>query len=403
MMHDIYYIKQTLRLLRQEKLFSAVYIIGTGLSVAMVMTLSIIFYIRTGDMYPEINRSRMLVVQSGTERTDDGSENNSSLSYPFIEACFRPLESSGATVSAVLTNPNDEDYVQSEGGLQQLLVTVQYVDPAFWTVFPFRFLEGAPFGTAEWEAGMPVAVIASSLARRLFGEEEATGRYVSLNFRPYRISGVVRDASFLTEDSYALLWIPFTVIPSARTQTWGETGILGALHTYILAPRAGDVNRLRNEALENVRRYCTQFLPADISLLGQPDRYWQSTVRTYGGDVRNAEPDFARMLLLYGLVFLLLLAVPAVGLSGMIDSRIERRLSEMGIRRVFGAARGVLIRQIVSENFVFTLLGGVLGLLLAWSLVYAGRSWIMELGAEFVAIPPEGTEVFLQPSNVSSA
>lgn len=102
----------------------------------------------------------------------------------------------------------------------------------------------------------------------------------------------------------------------------------------------------------------------------QPESYWRSTFRFWS----NVAPDFGRILLVYGLLFFALLAVPAVSLSGMTGSRIERRLSEMGVRRAFGATRGMLMRQILGENFVFTLLGGVLGLALSCLLVYAGRS-----------------------------
>lgn len=38
---------------------------------------------------------------------------------------------------------------------------------------------------------------------------------------------------------------------------------------------------------------------------------------------------------------------------------MERRLSEMGVRRAFGAPVGTLMTQIISENFLFTALGGV--------------------------------------------
>ncbi len=73
---------------------------------------------------------------------------------------------------------------------------------------------------------------------------------------------------------------------------------------------------------------------------------------------------------------LLLLLVPALNLSGMVASRMERRLPEMAVRKAFGAKRRTLLGQVVGENLVLTLFGGVIGLCLAWTALYAWRDWV---------------------------
>lgn len=40
------YLKQAWALIRQERLFSSVYIVGTGLAISLVMVLSIVFYVK---------------------------------------------------------------------------------------------------------------------------------------------------------------------------------------------------------------------------------------------------------------------------------------------------------------------------------------------------------------------
>ena len=42
------YLKQAWALIRQERLFSSVYIVGTGLAISLVMVLSIVFYVKNG-------------------------------------------------------------------------------------------------------------------------------------------------------------------------------------------------------------------------------------------------------------------------------------------------------------------------------------------------------------------
>ena len=52
------YLKQAWETARQNRLFSSIYVVGTGLSIALTMTLFIIFYVKTAPIYPEYNRDR---------------------------------------------------------------------------------------------------------------------------------------------------------------------------------------------------------------------------------------------------------------------------------------------------------------------------------------------------------
>ena len=155
-----------------------------------------------------------------------------------------------------------------------------------------------------------------------------------------------------------------------------------------------DLADLKKEAEAAVERYGKTLHDKTFTALGQPDYYWQSIFRFWS----NSRPEYGKLVLQYGLVLLILLLVPAVSLSGMTDSRMERRLAEMGVWRAFGAPVTTLMMQIISENFLFTVLGGVFGLLLSYLLLYLSRSWIMQLDAIFVDVLPEGADVVFSPS-----
>jgi putative ABC transport system permease protein len=392
-MKSLNYFKQAWNLMRQEKLFSAIYIVGTGLSIMVVMVLSIVFYIKIANIYPETNRNRMLIVGSGVEKSKNNEDGwwSSNLSLNVIETCFQSLKSAEAVTA--LFEAREENYVQPDGSKEQLPVTVKYVDTKFWTVFPFRFVSGRPFTAADFQSGIPTAVIAESFAKRLFGDTEVTGKQVSLDFRSFRVCGVVKDASYVTGRTYAQLWIPYTV-NSGYKEIFGNGGSLGQMKAYILAPSASDLERVKQEAVENINRYNQTLGDLEFTINGQPDRHWQSVFRFWSNDTM----DFNKILLQYGLIFFVLLLVPAVSLSGMTDSRMERRMAEMGVRRAFGAPIHNLMEQIISENFLFTVLGGLIGLLSSYLFILLGRNWIMQLGQTYISTPPEGTEVILSPS-----
>ena len=76
----------------------------------------------------------------------------------------------------------------------------------------------------------------------------------------------------------------------------------------------------------------------------------------------NVEPDVTAARRSRFIIFLILLIVPAINLSSMTQSRLRRRVAEIGVRRAFGCTRMELLGQILGENFIVTLLAGVLGL-----------------------------------------
>ena len=57
-MNDMRYFRQALALMREEKLYSAMYIAGTALAVAFVMLIAEVYYIKMADIAPEVNRSK---------------------------------------------------------------------------------------------------------------------------------------------------------------------------------------------------------------------------------------------------------------------------------------------------------------------------------------------------------
>lgn len=387
------YVKQAWRLIRQESLFSLIYIIGTGLSISMVMTMLIVFYIRVADLYPETNRSRMLILKCGLAKpkTSEWSNSTDGFSRRTIDACFGSLQH--AETLSLMCRPNDnEKYVRSDAHPGQVRVLTKYVDEHFWEVFPFRFLAGKPFTAADVRSALPSAVISASLAQRLFGSTDVAGRTCTMDYEAFRIAGVVRDGSYALDRSFADIWIPYTRSAGVDTDS-DSSGLLGDLQVCALAPSEAEVEALKEEMADRIRRYAQTLDEWEFEVYGQPDRQWQTGFRSGGFD----NPDFGRIVLQYSLILFLLLFIPAVSLSGMADSRMERRAAEMGVRRAFGARTGTLMGQILVENLLFTLLGGLAGLLFSYGVVYLCRQWIMQIGQSAIDLPPVGTDVLFSP------
>ena len=81
----------------------------------------------------------------------------------------------------------------------------------------------------------------------------------------------------------------------------------------------------------------------------------------------------------YLYAILAFLFIPALNLCGMISTRMNSRLDEIGVRRAYGATTQQIISQVLYENLLLTFAGAIVGLLLSYLLVAGGYNWILTL------------------------
>lgn len=368
------YLRQAMQMLRQNKFFSIIYITGTGLAITMVMVLAILYYFRTGNIAPETNRDRMLVIQHGKilNKVEGQGNGSSRLSYSTIKECFYSMQTPEA-VTAILPIGEQTEFIQTPGSDEVYNGLVMGTDVTFWKIFQFRFLAGKPYTEEEFTSGIRKAVVSESLARRLFNTSDATGKTFLLNFEEYQVSGVVEDVPSIAQFCYAEMWIPFTNRPSQiQGSKWCDF-ILGHMQLYILAKKSGDFDAIRREAEENCRRYSANIPQYNFVLNEQPDTVLRAWLRTDS----FSSPEFMKVFIQIFSVVLLLLLVPSINLTGMTASRMKKRMEELGIRKAFGAQNKTLLLQILYENLLLTLLGGLIGLLISYGLIFILKGWLL--------------------------
>lgn len=359
------YIKQAWEMLRQNKLFSTIYIFGTALGITMVMFLAIYIYSITGSVYPETDRPRTYQVariEITPKNTTEHSNSSSLLSWRFVKECFYPLETP-EVVTAIHYEFMKSVPISRIGSKQSKQIIGLHVDPNFWRMFDFDFLDGHPFSQADFDAGAKVAVITDLTAEYLFPDGNAVGRQFIYGGERYTVSGVVYEPSYLASASYGNVYFPYTV-SSTYQDSFSDGNVLGSMLVLMKLKSQRDAARLRTEIDENIKRY-QDGIDQNINLFGQPDDALKGSLRW---ESMRASPT--TFLLKIGLVMGLFLLVPAINLAGLNSSRMEKRLSEMGVRKAFGAPRHVLMCQVLVENFLLTLLGAGVGLLLSYALAY---------------------------------
>ena len=353
-------------MMREEKLFSSIYILGTALAIAFTMVMAVVYYAKLADIAPEVNRSRTVYLQGMVKRSVQDTLRRQSTSYTATEVkewlyTLKSAEVVSATINASRYT-SDRQYLKCDNHKLVPVVT-RIVDANFFKVYQFRFVYGRPFTQEEClnennyieNATMP-AIISRDIAEQAFGKDvDPVGKTLNYGFI-IRIVGVIEPTSSIMEESFGQLFL-------ALDQE--------AEQVIVVLKEGCNVKDLEKELEEIARRRSVSDKEWDYFLHGTILPHAQLKMSDDGG----VHPWNSILKSLFPKVFVLLL-VPALNLSGLVAARMRRRLAEMGVRKAFGATRRTLLNQVISENLLLTLCGGFVGLLITWLLLYVFRSWL---------------------------
>ena len=359
-------IKQTLRqawtMMKQHRLFTGIYITGTAVSIAITMVLFIVFYINLGSIYPEYHRNEIIYLHGENHKVNPGkNEHNGSdfFNLDFAEA----LKSESKHIKAMALYDVYASYnkhpITVDGKNIEVEENIKFVSDGWWQVYDYKFVDGKGF--TEKEMRENVVVVSESLAMQLFASSKVAGREIKINGQYHRIVGVVQDATQCTPNSDGNVWVTiYNPFASFYTNPYDND----EKHFYIYA-RAHDGEREKmqqeiesifsryyqpNEQKANYELYITNYWQ-DALFLGKDDSIWDA-------------------IKIYFYIILAVLFIPALNLGGMISSRMNSRMVEVGVRRAYGATRRTIVSQVLCENMLLTLLGAVAGLLLSFATVY---------------------------------
>ena len=82
------YLTQAFTLLKQNRLFSMLYIAGTGLAIAMTVVVAVVYYVKLAPIYPERNRDNTLYLTYVSFKSEQGND----LSVRFVVSGFAGMD-----------------------------------------------------------------------------------------------------------------------------------------------------------------------------------------------------------------------------------------------------------------------------------------------------------------------
>jgi predicted permease len=264
------------------------------------------------------------------------------------------------------------------GGCAPQRLEAAYVSDGFFETLRTPAFIGRALRAEENVRGNDGVVVLSHgfWQRRFGGDREILGRTITLDGDPYTVVGVM-PPDFTYPAERLDVWVPLTQITEDESPRLRVNRFLdvvgrmapGATLTHARTDLATIVGRLAEQHAED-RLY------PDVTVV--PIR------EAITGEVRTP------LLLLLGAVSFVLL-IACVNIASLLLARATVRQRELAVRAALGAGRGRIARQLLTESLTLALLGGVLGL----GLAYAGVRGLASLGASEL---PRASAIAIDPA-----
>jgi macrolide transport system ATP-binding/permease protein len=289
-------------------------------------------------------------------------------SYPYIER-YRDQKDLFTGVVAVQNNAQFNVALPGQSGKPDR-VYGQLVSPDYFSVLGMEPQRGRLLTAAlDKTGGVPAVVISDRCWRsRFHSDPDTIGQIIRLNGQNATVVGVT-PAKFDGALSYSPveLFVPITVPPTVAPEL-GNDALHNRSHKSFqflgrLAP--GVTIDSAESALDGITRRLDKDDP-----LAPPQADKAKRVVLMGAGTRVQIPREVRSKLLgfYTVLMAVVSAIACLNLATMALARGINRRRELAIRLGVGASRFRLIRQMVTEGILLSLLGGAAGFALAWAL-----------------------------------
>jgi putative ABC transport system permease protein len=301
--------------------------------------------------------TNLLFVTSGN-RTQD-VRNPRPLTMDDAQAIADPLVA--PNVEAVAPNIQGSAEVSVANG-KQTTNSITGVTPDYFSMQNYTVTEGAFISQDQLLGQASVVVIGPGIADKLFGRHDGlVGETIRLNGQPFRVIGITASkggGSFGSQDNN--IFVPLT---TAQARLIHRASINEVDLIFVQATSADTVSQATDEVTQILQqRHRTPIGIDDFTIFSQKDIL--SIATTVTGVFTIFIGGIAGISLLVG----------GIGIMNIMLVSVTERTREIGLRKALGARKRDILVQFLTESSLLSLLGGVIGIGLGWSLaVLVGR------------------------------
>ena len=221
--------------------------------------------------------------------------------------------------------------------------------------------QGRFITAAEAEGSRPVCVIGTDVATNLFLHETPLGKPIAVGPRTFEVVGVMEKQGSLFG---AFSLDNRVIIPLRQFTTWFWSN-----PSLTIAVKVSNVAQLEDqrEELRHVMRRIRHIAP------GQPDDFSINQQDQIVAMFHRVAGTIAAIgLFITGLS----LFVGGIGIMNIMFVSVAERTREIGIRKAIGAKRRTILLQFLIEAASICLLGGLIGLAIAWPVTFVIQKFL---------------------------
>jgi predicted permease len=230
------------------------------------------------------------------------------------------------------------------------------VSANFFSLLGIQPVLGRSFTEDEDQPGRnKVLVLTDELWRRRFGSDpNIVGKTTLVNDQSYMIVGVTpRGATFPTKQAEVFTPNAFNDAERKTRRTHYISAVARLKPNVTLAQAQSDMSGIAGRLAQ---QYAASNSNVGVKLVSLKEEV-----------IGNVE----RLLLIMMAAVVCVLLIACGNIANLLLSRAVTRQKEVAIRNALGASRGRIIRQMLTESVLLSLVGGVVGLLLAFGIIYA--------------------------------
>ncbi len=391
-----HYLSLGLRSLKRNPILTALMVLTLAVGVATSMSTLTVLRAMSGDPIPS-KSDRLIAVQVDNQPSvEDGGDENVGphQSWLDIRELLPADDAAGLRRTAIYAVGG---VAELDASLGNTLVSGMAVDADFFAMFEAPFAHGGAWSEDADARGGAEVVLSADFARRLFGDEDPTGRSLRMFEREYVITGVLAPWRPMPKYYWLIggnnrftdtddVFIPLRNAianesgPNGNVNCSGdgpEPGYTGLLESecvfmqyWVELADAGD----RDAYLERLRGYVASQQAVGRLPLGQQSRLLD-VIELMDDQEVLGDDTVLQTLLAAG--FLLVCIVNTVGL---LLAKFTAHAGEIGVRRALGATRGQVFQQYLVQAGVVGAAGGLIGLGLTF-----GGLWVLAQQSSEVA------------------
>ncbi len=251
---------------------------------------------------------------------------------------------------------NNANFLLSVGD-KHLSAQGYFTDTGFFNMFSFPFISGNASTALN---SINKIVITQELSKKLFGNENAMGKIIKIDSSDnFTVSGVLKELPNNTkfDFEYLLPW-SYMIKIGYDDSSWGNNSV----QTYVLlknnvSQKTFDA-KIKNITIDHTKNTGDQSTTQVFTQkLADQWLYSKSENGQYvGGRIETVK--------LFGIIAAFILLIACINFMNLSTARSEKRAKEVGIRKVVGAQKRLLVMQFIGESILLAFIAFVLAILI---------------------------------------